>query len=1122
LPSGRDALGWRTENRPGAGDHVARTAAPITAADPIAADHKRERRPSAMEVEANNPLFDAAFSPSPVHGAADNPVWSPAGGDAPPSGLERSFCRFGEGGGAAADAALLSPERAPPGGAAAAAAAGGRDRPEEAQFADAVARTMRGELAPADAVAEHAAACAVRGAALRELAAAALGRAPRAAALADAAAELEAEAATWRLLWHLHGAPGADFPAGRGGDFVEGAGFAKTGRQLAADAVFADASLNRAARAVVWLESLAADAHPAPEAGVAPGDGGWRLARARLASGAGGAAAAAAAAAAARGGLITELDPDAPTRQRRRLDADDARGEGALLTAVWRLVRAGRVARAAALCEAAGQPWRAAALAGGGAAGPLPLGAAAEEADAAPGSAAEQAEALAAEVAAGGAGAPRALWRWACWEAAERAAAEPGGNGGNGGNGPSVLEAAIFGALSCNLPHALPACASWEDSAWAHLRCWLEAEVDARLCGGEGAAEPGAGAVAGEAAAGGDAAGAAAVAAAAAAAAPGGWPPPATRAALPRSLAAAAEAAHATHGAAGAPPGAARHRRVQTDLILDRIDELVGGALIRWIMGGDGAASSCASTAAEGPACPPGLLRFAAHLALALWSLGVAELPAASGSSAAPHPAAAFDPLHDRLQRLVQLYAVHLIDSGRHALVPPYACHLRAGLRRATYLILLEQLVAGGDMGACRDAHAAGAAAFGAWRRGDVEEREMAAIALRALAKAQMEVRGGPALRAATLRWLVFDAGDAADAARWAAALCREFALGGAGGAAAAAGMLFEVVPAAAGAPDGLERLLVAAADSGAAAEAGELRMWAAFFELEAECAAWEEVHGGAVAAAAAVGARNAFFTADGGDGFAALADARRETLALLEAAVAFLRDGALDWLVGGGDGAAAGAAAGEVAVVLGPEEGAAAPAAVRAGAAYPAFESAEARGTAAEALQAALARGAAAAGLRGLAFHTGAAPDDGAVALPGLLSVAADCGGGGAAGAAALLALALKGALRAGDGGAGRVGPFVATNLSAAPGVAAALSRAVIAPRVALRAAVLRRAAAALGHAGEEGAEVAVLAVGDALAPLFSAPEAAALLQLEREGAALRLRNAERAAEAGGGAPSA
>jgi hypothetical protein len=1069
-----------------------------------------------MEVEANNPLFGAAFSPSPVHGAAHggNPVWSPAGGDAPPPGSARGLRRFGEGG-AADDAALLSPERAPPGGAAAAAAAGGRDRPEEAQFADAVARTMRGELAPADAVAEHAAACAARAAALRELAAAALGRAPRAAALADAAAELEAEAATWRLLWHLHGAPGADFPAGRGGDFVEGAGFAKTSRQLAADAVFADASLNRAARAVTWLESLAADAHPAPEAGVAPGDGGWRLARARLAGGAG----AAAAAAAARGGLITELDPDAPTRQRRRLDADDARGEGALLTAVWRLVRAGRVVRAAALCDAAGQPWRGAALAGGGAAGPLPLGAAAEEADAAAGSAAEQAEALAAEVAAGGAGAPRALWRWACWEAAERVAAESGSNGGNGGTGPAALEAAVFGALSCNLPRVLPACASWEDSAWAHLRCWLEAEVDARLCGGEGAAEPDAGAVAADVAAGGDAAAAAAVAAAAAAAAPGGWPPPAARAALPRSLATAAEAAHATHGAAGAPPGAARHRRVQTDLILDRIDELVGGALVRWIMGGDGSASISAA-AAEGPACPPGLLRFAAHLALALWSLGVAELPAASGSSAAPHPAAAFDPLHDRLQRLVQLYAVHLIDSGRHALVPPYACHLRAGLRRATYLILLEQLVAGGDMGACRAAHAAGAAAFGAWRRGDVEEREMAAIALRALAKAQMEARGGPALRAATLHWLCFDAADAADAARWAAALCREFALGGAGGAAAAAGMLFEVVPAAAGAPDGLERLLVAAADSGAAAEAGELRMWAAFFELEAECAAWEEVHGGAAAAAAAVGARDAFVASDGGDGFAALDGARRETLALLEAAAAFLRDGALNWLVGGGAEGAGGAAAGEVAVVLGPEEGAATPAAVRGGAAYPAFESAEARGAAAEALQGALARGAAAAGLRGLAFHTGPAPDDGAVALPGLLSVAADCGGGGgAAGAAALLALALKGALRAGDGGAARVGPFVATNLSAAPGVAAALCRAVAAPRVALRAAALRHAAAALGHAGEEGAEVAELAAGDALAPLFSAPEAAALLQLEREGAALRLRNAERAAAAGGGA---
>ena len=69
----------------------------------------------------------------------------------------------------------------------------------------------------------------------------------------------------------------------------------------------------------------------------------------------------------------------------------------------------------------------------------------------------------------------------------------------------------------------------------------------------------------------------------------------------------------------------------------------------------------------DGP--PPGIMRFAAHLALALWYLGVACIPDD------PTPSAAYVPLHDRLQRLVQVYAAHLIDNEEYATVPLYACH---------------------------------------------------------------------------------------------------------------------------------------------------------------------------------------------------------------------------------------------------------------------------------------------------------------------------------------------------------------------------------------------------------------------------------------------------------------
>lgn len=69
----------------------------------------------------------------------------------------------------------------------------------------------------------------------------------------------------------------------------------------------------------------------------------------------------------------------------------------------------------------------------------------------------------------------RALWRWSCFQLAERAgaAAEAAGSG--------LYEAALYGALSCHVARVLPVCSSWEDSCWAYLRCWLDASVDSAL-----------------------------------------------------------------------------------------------------------------------------------------------------------------------------------------------------------------------------------------------------------------------------------------------------------------------------------------------------------------------------------------------------------------------------------------------------------------------------------------------------------------------------------------------------------------------------------------------------------------------------------------------------------------
>jgi hypothetical protein len=258
---------------------------------------------------ADNPLFGAFFSPSPTgRQQYKNPMWSPADPSTapPPSGRfrqeggpldsagggERSWNHYsgsdqsqpsfvaavGQ-----AQQPLASPSRPSSVG-----AVQRQHRPttEQDLFADILAATMRREIDPAESVRGYAAVCRRRAAELRTEATSHLRRAPRQLALSEAAAELEAEAATWQLLWHLHGVPARDFPAGTGGSFVEGAGFAKTFRQRAADLVFRDDDINRAARAVAWLEALAAEALDSePPAPFSAGDGVWKETRARVAAG---------------------------------------------------------------------------------------------------------------------------------------------------------------------------------------------------------------------------------------------------------------------------------------------------------------------------------------------------------------------------------------------------------------------------------------------------------------------------------------------------------------------------------------------------------------------------------------------------------------------------------------------------------------------------------------------------------------------------------------------------------------------------------------------------------------------------------------------------------------------
>ncbi|XP_052370401.1 nuclear pore complex protein Nup107-like [Oncorhynchus keta] len=62
--------------------------------------------------------------------------------------------------------------------------------------------------------------------------------------------------------------------------------------------------------------------------------------------------------------LVTELDPDAPIRQRRPLADLDREDDARLLKYLFTLLRAGMTDEAQRLCKRCGQAWRAATLEG--------------------------------------------------------------------------------------------------------------------------------------------------------------------------------------------------------------------------------------------------------------------------------------------------------------------------------------------------------------------------------------------------------------------------------------------------------------------------------------------------------------------------------------------------------------------------------------------------------------------------------------------------------------------------------------------------------------------------------------------------------------------------------------
>ncbi|XP_067110338.1 nuclear pore complex protein Nup107 [Osmerus mordax] len=145
--------------------------------------------------------------------------------------------------------------------------------------------------------------------------------------------------------------------------------------------------------------------------------------------------------------LVTELDPDAPIRQKRPLADLDREDDARLLKYLFTLIRAGMTDEAQRLCKRCGQAWRAATLEGWKLYHDPNITSGGTELQPVEGNP------------------QRCVWKVCCWRMAEE-------------EHFNRYERAIYAVLSGNLKRLLPVCESWEDCVWAHLRVLVDTLVE--------------------------------------------------------------------------------------------------------------------------------------------------------------------------------------------------------------------------------------------------------------------------------------------------------------------------------------------------------------------------------------------------------------------------------------------------------------------------------------------------------------------------------------------------------------------------------------------------------------------------------------------------------------------
>ncbi|KAK3704372.1 hypothetical protein RRG08_012437 [Elysia crispata] len=146
---------------------------------------------------------------------------------------------------------------------------------------------------------------------------------------------------------------------------------------------------------------------------------------------------------------ITEMDPDAPCRQKLSPDDLDQEDEKYFLRNLFVLIRAGKLEKAQNLCQACGQPWRAATLEGWRLFHDPNYYNSTNVDDVRDIEGNPQ----------------RDIWKSVCWGMA---------------NEPSLdqHEKAVYAALSGNLQAVLPVCTSWMDYLWAYFKVMVDTKVE--------------------------------------------------------------------------------------------------------------------------------------------------------------------------------------------------------------------------------------------------------------------------------------------------------------------------------------------------------------------------------------------------------------------------------------------------------------------------------------------------------------------------------------------------------------------------------------------------------------------------------------------------------------------